>query len=54
MLAVKKVPSAETLRQRFDAARGAFDGEMMKFNVALLKRCRISMVLPVIPQIHSR
>ena len=44
MLDVKKVPSAETLRQRFDAAQGAFDVEMMKFNVALLKKCRISMV----------
>lgn len=44
MLDIKKVPSAETLRQRFDAARGSFDEAMMQFNVVLLKKCRISMV----------
>ena len=44
MLDIKKVPSSETLRQRFDAAHGAFDEAMMQFNVALLKKCRISMV----------
>jgi hypothetical protein len=45
MLDIKKVPSAGTLRQRFDAAQGAFDGEMLKFHVALLKKCPLSMVL---------
>ncbi|MEI6422796.1 MAG: transposase, partial [Lentisphaerota bacterium] len=45
MLDIKKVPSAGTLRQRFDAAQGAFDGEMLKFHVVILKKCPLSMVL---------
>ena len=45
MLDIKKVPSAGTLRQRFDAAQGAFDGEMLKFHVVILKKCPLSMNL---------
>ena len=44
MLGIGRGPSSSTLRQRFDAARGAFDGAMREFHVALLKRCRPSPV----------
>lgn len=45
MLDIKKVPSAATLRQRFDAAREAFDNSLREFNVAILKRCRPSSLV---------
>ena len=45
MLDIKKVPSSETLRQRFDAARGAFDDAIIQFNISLLKRCHLSSVV---------
>jgi hypothetical protein len=45
MLDIRKVPSSETLRQRFDAARGAFDEEIRQFKISLLKKCHLSSVV---------
>ena len=45
MLDIKKVPSSETLRQRFDAVRGAFDDAIRQFNVSLLKKCPASSLV---------
>ena len=45
VLGITKVPSAATLRQRFDAVSGAFDDGIKEFNVALLKRCLISSIV---------
>jgi hypothetical protein len=45
VLGIKKVPSAATLRQRFDAVRGAFDEAIKEFNVAVLKRCLITSIV---------
>ena len=45
MLDIKKVPSSETLRQRFDAVRGAFDDSIRQFNVSVLKKCHLSPVI---------
>ncbi len=45
MLDIEKVPSSETLRQRFDAALGAFDDAIIQFNISLLKKCHLSSVL---------
>ena len=44
MLDIRKVPSSETLRQRFDAARGAFDDAISQFNISLLKKCHLTSV----------
>ncbi|MEM4247691.1 MAG: IS1380 family transposase [Candidatus Nanoarchaeia archaeon] len=45
LLDIKKVPSAATLRQRFDAARGAFDDELKRYHIAVLKQCRPSRIV---------
>ncbi|NCA78204.1 MAG: IS1380 family transposase [Alphaproteobacteria bacterium] len=42
MLDIKRIPSSETLRQRFDGARGKFDAAIRSFNVCLLKECPLS------------
>jgi hypothetical protein len=42
MLDIKRIPSSETLRQRFDAARGKFDAAIRSFSVSLLKECPLS------------
>jgi hypothetical protein len=44
LLDIKKVPSAATLRQRFDAARGAFDAEVRRYHVEFLRLCHPSLV----------
>jgi hypothetical protein len=45
MLDIKRIPSSETLRQRFDAAGGAFDAAIRSFNVCLLKECNLSSLV---------
>jgi hypothetical protein len=42
MLDIKRIPSSETLRQRYDAASGKFDAAIRSFNVCLLKECHLS------------
>lgn len=44
LLDIRKIPSSATLRQRFDAARGAFDESIREFNIELLKRGVVSPV----------
>lgn len=43
-LEINNVPSAATLRQRFEAAEGRFDNVLRRLNVELLKRCEINPV----------